>query len=128
MRNKPDSTDGTSSAERAELSALRQKAVDLALINALNDASNRGASLADIIDLLGKETMRIFSSNGVTVYLLSEDKKMLRLQNFALRKGTIPKIEKLLGFEIPEISLPLTPGGHYTRIIHDAKPLTTQSL
>ena len=52
-----------------------QKAEDLSLLNTLNEAVNRGDTLSDIIRIIGRETRRIFSSNGVTVYLLDEDKK-----------------------------------------------------
>ena len=52
-----------------------QKAEDLSLLNKLNEAVNRGDTLSDIIRIIGKETRRIFSSNGVTTYLLDEDKK-----------------------------------------------------
>jgi len=48
----------------------RRRYQDLALINALNHAANRGASLAEIIALLCQKTREVFSSSGATVYLL----------------------------------------------------------
>ena len=57
---------------------------DIQLIHKLNKAANRGNSLQEIIELLCSETKRIFSSSGATVYLLSNDKKSLLVQNISL--------------------------------------------
>ena len=48
---------------RAE-TKIRQKAEDLALINALNRAINQGDSLPQVIDLLCRETNEILNSPG----------------------------------------------------------------
>lgn len=55
----------------------RQKAEDLTLINALNNAVNQGNSVLEILQLLARETKRIFSCHGATAYLLSEDREYL---------------------------------------------------
>jgi PAS domain S-box-containing protein len=110
--------------KRAE-TASRQKAEDLALINALNHAINRGDSLQQIIDLLCRETERIFSSNGATVYLPSEDKQHLVMQNLPLPQAVVNRIERLIGIKIPRVRIPLKAGSWYLNALQADEPQLT---
>jgi PAS domain S-box-containing protein len=87
--------------------ALRQKTEDLTLINSINEAKNKGSSLLEIIQLLSRETARIFSSYGASVYLIDDQQERLVLQYLPLDATTIGKIVKLLKLELPTIALPL---------------------
>ncbi len=101
----------------------RQKTEDLFLINALNDAVNRGNSLLNILQLLARETKRIFSCYGATVYLLSEDRECLAMQTFTLPPATMSRAEKLIGMRIPAaISIPLKAGSLYRKVLQEGKP------
>ena len=100
-----------------------QKAEDLSLLNTLNEAVNRGDTLSDIIRIIGRETRRIFSSNGVTVYLLDEDKKKLILQNITYHKQIVKNIEKIIGMKIPQVKIPLSENSEYLRILDGKKPV-----
>jgi PAS domain S-box-containing protein len=87
--------------------ALRQKTEDLTLINAINEAKNKGSSLQEIIQLLSRETAKIFSSYGASVYLIDDQHQRLVLQHLPLDTTTIGKLVKLLKLELPPIALPL---------------------
>lgn len=100
----------------------RQKTEDLTLINALNDAVNRGDSLLEILQLLARETKRIFSCHGATAYLLSEDREHLVMQSLTLAPAMISRVEKLIGMRIPTISILLKTGSLYRKVLQDGKP------
>jgi len=111
---------------RAQEQAGRERAV-LILLNSLNHAANRGASLEEIFDLLGAESKKAFSSQGATVYLLSPDKDALLMQNLPISPDIVRRIEKLIGREIPRVRIPLQAGSIYndvlrsgeTQLVHD---------
>ena len=107
--------------ERVE-EEIEQRTEDLTLINALNNASNRGESLQEIVNLLVQETRRIFSDYAATVYLLSEDKKHLVMQKLALPPAVVKRIEKLIGMSIPPIMIPLKAGSLYLELLQAGKP------
>ncbi|MFC1619680.1 PAS domain S-box protein [Candidatus Neomarinimicrobiota bacterium] len=87
--------------------ALRQKTEDLTLINAINEAKNKGSSLQEIIQLLSRETARIFSSYGASVYLIDDQQQLLTLQHLPLDTPVVGKLMKLLNIDLPSIMLPL---------------------
>ena len=99
-----------------------RKTEDLALINALNDAVNRGDNLLEILQLLARETKRIFSCHGETVYLLSEDREYLVMKIFTRPPAMISRVEKLIGIRIPAISIPLKTGSLYQKTLQEKKP------
>ncbi|HEY73406.1 MAG TPA: GAF domain-containing protein [Thermoflexia bacterium] len=103
--------------KRAE-EQIRQKTQDLTLVNLLNDAVNRGDSLQELTRLLSEETKRIFSSHGATLYLLSEDRERLIMQNLALPPAMTKQLEKLIGMRVPAISIPLKAEGLYLETLH----------
>ena len=100
----------------------RQKTEDLALVNALNNAVNRDDSLLEILQLLARETKRIFSCYGATVYLLSEDREHLVMQTLTLPSVIISRVEKLTGIRIPAISIPIKARSLYRKVLQDSKP------
>jgi len=101
---------------------IQEQAQDLALLNALNEAINRGESFQGIVKILEKESRRIFSSLGSSIYLLSDDKKHLVLQNITLPPERIAQIEKLIGMQIPTIQLPLEDGSIYGEVLRSGEP------
>jgi PAS domain S-box-containing protein len=100
----------------------RQKTEDMALINTLNDAVNRGDTLLEILQLLARETKRVFSCHGATAYLVSEDREYLVMQIFTRPPAMIRRIEKLIGMRIPAISIPLKAGSLYRKMLQEGKP------
>ena len=112
-------------SESKELEAkIRLRTEDLALIGLLNRAVNRGDTLQEILELLAKETRRIFSSGGATTYLLSEDKSHLILRKKQLLPTKLKgQVEKLIGMRIPtEIRIPLKEGSLFFQLLESSKP------
>ncbi len=101
---------------------LRHSNEDLRLMNEINEAVNRGDDLETITRILTDETCRIFSSYGATVYLLSEDKKSLRIQNYALPPSISSRIKALLGRPIPTVEFPLAVAPLHRTMIETSKP------
>ncbi|HDR90384.1 MAG TPA: PAS domain S-box protein [Bacteroidetes bacterium] len=52
---------------------IRKQTEDLSLINDLNNAVNKGKTLKQIMGMLSRKTQKIFSGNGVSVFMLSEN-------------------------------------------------------
>jgi PAS domain S-box-containing protein len=114
-------TPGTSVREAYE--ELQRRTEDLALINLLNDTINQGGSLQEAIKLLSKETRRLFSSYGATVYLLSEDEEYLVAQNLGLPPRLVNTIEKLIGIKIPPLRVRLKGPSLYSEKLKNRRPL-----
>jgi PAS domain S-box-containing protein len=96
---------------------IQQKNDDLELLNKVNEAVARGQALDSSIELLSRELKRIFSSVGSTIYMLSPDKKSLTMMQYSFSPETANKIEKLLGFAIPKIEIPLKEGGYFHKAL-----------
>lgn len=102
---------------------LQQKNEDLRLLNIVNSAIVRGQDLDSIVNLLTVELKRIFSAVGSTLYMLNPEKTLVTMQQYSFSPDTEHKIEKLLGFRIPKIEIPIKDGGHF----HNAL-ITRQSV
>jgi PAS domain S-box-containing protein len=101
-------------AERRRVEAeLGRKTEDLALVNALNNAVNRGESLQAIFQLLSSESRKIFACYGATAYLLSEDRRSLVMLDFHLPPATTSAIEAAMGCKMPPLRIPLLAGSPY---------------
>jgi len=112
-----DITDRVKAEER-----LREQAEDLALLNSLHEAINRGLSLEEIARRLTQEIKRSFSCETCTLYLLNENRDSLILVALDFPPETLGKIEGLIGGRIPDVSIPLTPESPYREILGGGKP------
>lgn len=101
---------------------LQRKNDDLRLLNAVNNAVVRGQELDAVIALLASELKRIFAAVGSTVYLLSADKRSISMHQYSFSPEVQRRVERLIGFSIPRIEIPVQEGGHF----HNAL-LTKQS-
>ncbi|OGO71716.1 MAG: hypothetical protein A2Z49_06830 [Chloroflexi bacterium RBG_19FT_COMBO_56_12] len=101
---------------------LERKTEVLVLINALSNAANRGDNLQDIIQILAVETKRIFSCFGATIYLLSEDKEYLNMQNLTLPPKAVDWVEKLIDLKIPTVRIALKEHSLYRKALQAGKP------
>ena len=72
----------------ADLETLAQQTADLAFLNALNAATNRGDPLEKIIAFIAERTRELFNGHGVSVYLADEGGKRLLTQNLVI----LPKL------------------------------------
>jgi PAS domain S-box-containing protein len=101
---------------------VRRQAEDLTLVNLLNDAVNRGAGLQEVVELLCRETRRVFFSNGATLYLVDRDKKHLVVQNLSLPPAVADSIRHLIGIEIPPVRIRLRRGSVYQELLQADEP------
>jgi PAS domain S-box-containing protein len=101
---------------------VKRKSEDLALLNALNAAANRGDSLQKILNILAERTKEIFQSNGATVYLASDDGKQLVLQKLSIPDDLNHRIEQFIGMKIPQIRIDLTAESVHRQILRGGKP------
>ncbi len=102
---------------------LKEKADDLNLINNLNQAFNRGASLTELLDLLAHETKRLYGSKGATIYVLSPDKKNLILYKHKTVLDGLRKLTTHVPIDVPQqIIIPLNKDSIYHRILHAGIP------
>ncbi len=92
---------------------IRQRNTQLSLINSLNHAANRGDSLPKIIKLLCQKAQSMFAARDASVYLLSNDKQYLVLQDIALPSGLTRRLERLIGINIPAVKIHLTEDSFY---------------
>jgi PAS domain S-box-containing protein len=76
---------------------IRQQADDLSMMISISEMISQGADLKEIIGFLAAETKKVFSGNGATMYLVSDDYRYLMSQNLTISKSTLRKIEKLVG-------------------------------
>ena len=73
---------------------------------------------------MSREVKRIFSCYGATVYLPSEDKEHLILQNSEILPPRVKRrVEKIIGMKIPtEIKVPLKVASLYRKVLQEGKP------
>jgi len=92
---------------------------ELELLTRIYAAVSRGEDLAGVIRLAAEGAKSLFSGHAATVYFLENDKQHLIPQNWSLPESLTRKIEKLVGFEVRGLRLPVIEGGHYWRTIHE---------
>ncbi|HNC08781.1 MAG TPA: PAS domain S-box protein, partial [Anaerolineales bacterium] len=96
---------------------LTRRLEDLALINDMNDAVNRGGDLVEITEMLAQSAKKIFGSQSASLYLLSPDKKRLLLQHYTMARERVVGLEKLIGRSVPQIDLPIGGDDHFSRVL-----------
>lgn len=104
---------------------IQQRNEELLLINALNDAANRGEELEAIIGIFARETHAMFNSQAVAVYLLSADRKSIEMQGSTLPAVIRERIEDLIGRPIPKVHIPLREGGYFRQILANEEGFIT---
>jgi PAS domain S-box-containing protein/putative nucleotidyltransferase with HDIG domain len=98
---------------------------DLMLINALNEAVNRGEDISGIVEVFANETRKTFACQDVAIYLLSPDAKYIELQSTTLSRKLSEKIEKLIGRPIPKVQIPLREDGYFKQILSNEQGIIT---
>ena len=96
---------------------LQQKNDDLALINTLNEAINRGQKLDTVVTRLRDEFKRIFSSEYTNMYLLSPDGQSIKLNQYSIPADIATKIERVIGRAMPGIEIPVQEDGVFQRVL-----------
>ncbi len=106
---------------------IKQHALDLTLINDLNEAINRGETLESILNILWSRTEQLFQSIGAGIYLISEDQNELVLQINQSAKKSIRRFEKLVNKKFPHISIPSSARSIYWNTFKTGKPYYTEN-
>ncbi len=102
---------------------LDQQMDDLSLLNLLNEKANQGKSLDEIINLLKKETQKIFESWDTSIYLLDKAGEILQLENSYLDKSFRKSLQRLIGVEVTgKIEIPLKKTEYYQKILSEEQP------
>jgi putative nucleotidyltransferase with HDIG domain len=97
---------------------VQMRTEDLALVNALNEAANRGENIDGIVKLFSRniESM-IPSCHSAAIYLLDVNEKRLELRGMSLSASLIKKIENLIGQPIPKIEIPVRKDSYFQKIM-----------
>jgi PAS domain S-box-containing protein len=101
----------------AEL-ALQMRTEDLALINSLNEAANRGESIDSLVSLFAEKFESMIPAyRGASIYLLDRTERNLELHGMSISTALIGKIEKLIGQPIPRLEIPLRQGSYFQKLL-----------
>jgi len=117
-----DYRDNLLSGKDGESKQVQQNLEHLRLLTSLNQAANRGVSFQELLNVLSRGIKRILLCWGVGVYLLTEDKEHLVIQNVALPSVVTETIEKLIGRRIGRVQIPLKHAALYQRILDKRTP------
>ncbi len=112
---------------------LGKRVGDLALINALNTAINKGDDLQKIVALMAKELHHIFNCIGsITAFPASDNPtrtgsdspNSLRIEHIEFQSPLADQIEKLAGASIWAIPLqiPMTGTGQFAQVLRTGQP------
>ncbi len=100
--------------KRAE-ELLLERTTDLALINELSEALNRGDELDTVFQRLEYRLRDIFGVSSTMVWLGSRDGDRLRLRYADRSRNIVHTLESLTGLDSREISVPIDPEGTLAR-------------
>ena len=110
--------------KKAELE-IQKQAEDLRLINALNEAVNRGEDIEEITELFVRETRKIFNCKDAAVYLFNTNQTYLEMRSSTITfsPGLTKKIEEIIGRSIPKVQIPYLEDGFFKRV-----PINSEGL
>jgi len=104
---------------------IKERTEELELINALNEAVNRGDSLDKTMEVFAKELRQISICKYSTIYLISPDGKNIVMQHLGLSAGLVKKIEQLIGRPLPQVEIPILEGGYFERALQSEHGIIT---
>jgi PAS domain S-box-containing protein len=107
--------------ERREVE-IRQRTEDLALMNGVHDAMNRGLGLAETAKLMVQGLHRVFQGVGAAVYLLSEYGQSLTECALALSDNLMGAVEALTVVKRPPLHVPITDHSLLGDVLLDRQP------
>jgi PAS domain S-box-containing protein len=102
---------------------IYQRNQELALLNAINSAANRGEDLGGIINIIANGTKNLIPNSGVILSLVNASGDRLVSQNMGLSSSAQARIEKLVGRPIPNFSHDLYKIPHYQKVKESRKGL-----
>jgi PAS domain S-box-containing protein len=102
---------------------IYQRNQELALLNAINSAANRGEDLGGIINIIANGTKNLIPNSGVILSLVNASGDRLVSQNLGLSSSAQARIEKHVGRPIPNFSHDLYKIPHYQKVKESRKGL-----
>jgi PAS domain S-box-containing protein len=106
---------------------LQQYNEDLALVNRLVEAMNRGESIKEISRIMAHHVRQEFGINAVALYLMDEDGQYLRSTSFSTGTNIIEKIEKMMKRPLPDVKIPLLEGGVFLKALQSGTAVVWDS-
>jgi PAS domain S-box-containing protein len=85
---------------------------------------NQGDSFKNILQHLIDGIRSIYSFDIVTCFILDREKLELTMTNISIEPSKLQNIEKIIGFEISQMTVPLFEGSHFLEVINTKKSVT----
>ena len=104
---------------------ILQQSRGINLINTINEAANQGKDFEEIFRLVSQETQKLFGANVAIIYLVSEDKQYLVMQNFQLPSKMAHSLENIIADKVSGVKIKLAAGGIYTAILNEGHAVLT---
>ncbi len=100
---------------------LMETQADLALVNRINSAANRGEDLFSVMQFISEEVSQRFRAHRSTLYLITDDRQYLTTSLANLDPDLKNRIEQLIGHSLPSIKIPLTAPTFISEILADGR-------
>ena len=108
-------------------SNLKKQTEDLALINSLNEAANRGETIDSLMTLFAEKIKDMLPTyRGAAVYLFDPTEQYLELRGMTLPAALLEKVEKLIGRSIPRLEIPIHQGGYFQKLLSAEQGIVTR--
>ena len=112
-----DITDRKRAAEE-----LRQRTDDMAFINRLNVAANRGAGLPELQEQVSRDLRSMFGLHNAVFYSLTPDRRWLVPNGLVMPPEAQADVRRLTGAEMPELRVDLAVSNPYGEILASHQP------
>jgi len=106
------------------LNKIRENSDDANLLNYLNQQITGGATTKLICQVFSEQVNKIFNAAS-SLYLLSQNKKILRQQNFLFDDAQRKLINQLIGSSLPLLKISLNESKIHSAILKTGIPLIT---
>lgn len=100
----------------------------LSLLQEINNALNSTMDLEEILKILVKGINSTFGYDMPTVYLLSDDRKLLLVKEIDIISQILDKVTELLGSSAENYQIPLIEGSFLGEAIEERKPVVTNNI
>ena len=100
----------------------------LSLLQEINNALNSTMDLEEILEILVKGINSTFGYDMPTVYLLSNDRKLLLVKKIDVNAQMLDRITELLGSSIEDYWILLSEGSFFGQAIEERKPVVTNNI
>jgi PAS domain S-box-containing protein len=100
---------------------------DILLVNTVNRAANSGADMREILRIISEKLKDILFLKSLSIYLLSDDEKFLKLHTLSDMERYRGKIESLIQVPIPDVYIPLDQSAIAREFLNAKQPVLLSS-